>query len=92
MIKSLRREYGLELLAVNDEYQKLNERHANRCTLQFMKFNNKKDVILQDYNKCVKLFNINEDPNSIGTPAAQEQNDIDNEWLLDNPEVKKRGK
>ena len=89
LIKSLRREYGLELLAVNDEYQKLNERHANRCTLQFMKFNNKKDVILQDYNKCVKLFNINEDPNSIGTPAAQEQNDIDNEWLLDNPEVKK---
>ena len=89
LIKSLRREYGLELLAVNDEYQKLNERHANRCTLQFMKFNNKKDVILQDYNKCVKLFNINEDPNSIGTPAAQEQNDIDNEWLLDNPEAKK---
>ena len=89
LIKSLRRDYGLILLAVNDEYQKLIERHANRCTSQFMKFNNKKDVILQDYDKCIKLFNINEDPNNIGTTSSQEQNEIDSEWLTDNLEVKK---
>ena len=55
-----------------------------------MKFNNKKDVILQDYDKCMKLFNINEDPNNIGTASSEkEQNEIDMEWLTDNLEVKK---
>ena len=89
MVKSLRRDYGLQLLAVNDEYKKLNERHANRCSLQFMKYNNKKNVILQNFDKCVKLFNINEDPNSNASASTQEQNEIDNEWIIENPEVKK---
>ena len=89
LVKSLRRTYGLELLAVNDEYQKLNERHANRCSLQFMKYNNKKDTILQDYDKCIKLFNINEEPNNSGTTSSQEQNELENDWVIENQEVKK---
>jgi len=89
MVKSLRRDYGLQLLAINDEYKKLNERHANRCTIQFMKYNNKKDIILQNFDKCVKLFNINEDPNNIASTLPQEQNEADNDWIIENPEVKK---
>ena len=86
LINNLRRDYGLELLMVNNEYQKLIERQANRCTLQFMKYNNKKDVILQNFNKCVKLFNINEESNDTGTTTQQEQNEADNEWVGQNNE------
>ena len=86
LIKNLRRDYGLELLMVNNEYQKLIERQANRCTQQFMKYNNKKDVILQNFNKCVKLFNINEEPNDTGTTTQQEQNEAGNEGVGQNNE------
>ena len=71
---------------VNNEYQKLLERQANICTLQFMKYNNKKDVILQNFNKCVKLFNINEEPNDTGTNTQQEQNEAGNEGVRQNNE------
>ena len=62
---------------VNDEYQKMQERQANRCILQFMKYNNKKDIILQNFNKCVKLFNIYEESNN-----PQEKIEIDNDWVI----------
>ena len=77
LIESLRRDYGLELYMVNNEYQKLQERQANRCILQFMKYNNKKDIILQNFNKCVKLFNIYEESNN-----PQERIEIDNDWVI----------
>jgi len=60
LIESTRKEYGLELYMVNNEYKKLNERQGNRCMLQFNKFNDKKNIILQDLNNCLKLLNINE--------------------------------
>ena len=56
----LRIDYGLQLLIVNKEYDRLIERQANRCMKQFGKFNNNKDIILQNFNNCIKLFNINE--------------------------------
>jgi sorting nexin-7/30/sorting nexin-8 len=89
IINNLRRDYGLELLMVNNEYQKLLERQANRCTLQFMKYNNKKDVILQNFNKCEKLFNINEQSNDIEATTQQEQNETSNEYVGENNEENK---
>ena len=77
LIESLRRDYGLELYMVNSEYQKLQERQANRCILQFMKYNNKKDIILHNLNKYVKLFNMNEEFNN-----PQEKIEIDNDWVI----------
>ena len=77
LIENLRRDYGLELFMVNNEYQKLQERHANRCLLQFMKYNNKKDIILQDFNKCLKLFNMNAESNN-----SQEQSEFGNDWVI----------
>jgi len=77
LIENLRRDYGLELYMVNSEYQKLQERQANRCILQFMKYNNKKDIILQNLNTYVKLFNMNEESNN-----PQEKIEIDNDWVI----------
>ena len=74
MVQKLRRNYGLQLLMVNSEYQKLLERQAYRCIQQFVKYSDKKDVILQDYNNCIKLFNINEEQNNIDTGDQQQQN------------------
>ena len=61
----LRIDYGLELLMVNNEYEKLIERQGNRMMGQFLKYNDNKKIILQDFKNCVKLFNLNEDPNNI---------------------------
>ena len=63
---------------VNNEYQNLLERQANRSLTQFLKYNENKNIILQDYNNCIKLFNINEDPNNMNEdsekpPEQQEQ-------------------
>ena len=59
-IKTLRVEYGLQLLMVNDEYKKLIERQAYRCMVQFMKYNENQNTILKDYENCRKLFIINQ--------------------------------
>jgi sorting nexin-7/30/sorting nexin-8 len=77
LIEYLRRNYGLELYMVNNEYQKLQERQANRCILQFMKYNDKKDIIFQNFNKCIKLFNMNEESNN-----SKEQIEIGNDWVV----------
>ena len=74
MVQRLRRNYGLQLIMVNSEYQKLLERQANRCIQQFLKYNDKKDVLLQDLNNCIKLFNINEEQNNIGAGDQQQLN------------------
>ena len=73
MVQKLRYNYGLQLIMINSEYQKLLERQANRCIHQFVKYNDKKDVILQDFNNCIKLFNINEEQNNIETGDQQQQ-------------------
>ena len=78
IVKNLRVDYGLQLIMVNNEYQNLLERQANRSLTQFLKYNENKNIILQDYNNCIKLFNINEDPNNMNEdsekpPEQQEQ-------------------
>ena len=75
-IKTLRVEYGLQLLMVNDEYKKLIERQAYRCMVQFMKYNENQNTILKDYENCRKLFIINqqqENPEESGENQNQEQ-------------------
>ena len=69
----MRRDYGLHLLMINSEYKKLLERQGNRCLTQFMKFNGNKNIILQNFNNCVKLFNINEDSKNIGVNNSNRQ-------------------
>ena len=76
IVKSLRVDYGLQLIMVNSEYQNLLERQAYRSYNQFLKYNANKDIILQDYNNCIKLFNVNEDQNNLneeGSPKPPEQ-------------------
>ena len=60
LLKILRVEYGLQLLMVNKEYDNLLERQGNRCLNQFMKYNNNQRIILQDYENCKNLLNINQ--------------------------------
>ena len=72
ILQKLRVNYGLQLLAVNSEYQKLQERQANRCMIKFAKYHENKDVIIQNMNNCIKLFNINETQNNI-VEQQQEQ-------------------
>ena len=62
-IKILRRDYGLQLLMINTEYKKLLGRQANRTIMQFNKYNNNKDLLLQNFNNCIKMLDINGDQN-----------------------------
>ena len=77
LVQKLRRNYGLQLAMVNSEYEKLIERQANRCITQFVKFNENKEVILQDLNHCIQLFNINENIGTGGQQQEQEQEEVD---------------
>ena len=74
LVKNTRKDYGLELYMVNSEYQKLIERQANRCQQQFVKYNDKKDIILQNFNNCIKLLNINENIDA-GQQEGQQEHD-----------------
>lgn len=78
ILENLRKDYGLELLMVNREYQQLVERQGNRVMNQFLKFSNSKETILQNYNNCMKLFDINEDPNNLETKNSYESSDSGN--------------
>ena len=59
LVKKLRLDYGVSLAMVNDEYKKLIERQAQRCTIQFTKYNEKQNVILQGYEYIKRIFNFN---------------------------------
>ena len=65
MVKRLRRDYGLQLLMVNVEYTKLLDRQANRAVIQFHKYNDNKDILLQNFKNCMKLLDITEDSSNI---------------------------
>ena len=65
IVKRLRRDYGLQLLMINTEYKKLLDRQANRAVIQFNKYNDNKDVLLQNFNNCMKLLDITKDSNNI---------------------------
>jgi sorting nexin-7/30/sorting nexin-8 len=86
MVQKLRVNYGLQLAVINAEYQKLLERQANRCITQFGKYNDKKDIILQNFNNCIKLLNINEDQNNIGNSGQQQQEQEQEEGEIQNQE------
>ena len=72
IFNNLRIDYGLKLLMINNEYDKLIERQGNRMMTQFLKYNDNKIIILQNFKNCVKLFNINEDPNNINLDEFEE--------------------
>ena len=72
IFNNLRIDYGLKLLMINNEYDKLIERQGNRIMTQFLKYNDNKIIILQDFKNCIKLFNINEDPNNINLDEFEE--------------------
>ena len=59
LIKKLRMNYGIQLLMVNQEYNNLLERQAYRCLTQFMKYQQQEQSILQNYENCKLLFDIN---------------------------------
>ena len=73
VIKTLRVEYGMQLLMVNKEYHNLLERQAYRCLKQFMKSNENQQIILQDYENCRNLFNINQQQDN-NNEGNEEQN------------------
>ena len=75
LIKTLRVEYGLQLLMVNKEYNSLLDRQAYRCLNQFMKYNENQQIILQDYENCRNLFSINQQQdNNNNNEGYEEQN------------------
>ena len=73
VIKTLRVEYGMQLLMVNKEYHNLLERQAYRCLKKFMKYNENQQIILQDYENCRNLFNINQQQDN-NNEGNEEQN------------------
>ena len=48
-LKDIKQYYGFELIHINDEYSKLEERLAKRLKKQFVKFYENKEVIFQDF-------------------------------------------
>ena len=50
--------FGLHLINVIDEYQKLSERQGKRLNKQFFLYNNEKETIFQDFSNFYKLFNF----------------------------------
>ena len=68
LVKKLRNDYGLQLLIVNQEYNYLLERQAHRCMTQFMKYHEYQKSILQGYENCKTLFNINQEINNLEDP------------------------
>ena len=65
LIKKLRMNYGIQLLMVNQEYYYLLERQAYRCLTQFMKYQQQEKSILQSYENCKILFDINQNPENL---------------------------
>jgi len=73
LVKKSRVEYGLQLLMVNKEYHNLLERQGNRCLVQFMKYSDNQQIILQNYENCKNLFNINHQPHENNEQVAEGQ-------------------
>ena len=58
---------------VNQEYHNLLERQGNRCLVQFMKYGDNQQIILQNYENCKNLFNINQ-PQENNEQVNEDQN------------------
>ena len=56
MLKDIKNYYGFELIHINDEYEKLEERMGKRLKKQFVKYYENRDIIFQDYQKCCDLL------------------------------------
>ena len=66
-VLSLRQYYGYSLYNVNNEYKLLGERQSERALNKFVKYNENKDIILQNSNNCIKLLNFHDDDNNMET-------------------------
>ena len=77
-IKQIKNLYGFYLLNVNNEYTKLNERQGKRINKQFFVYNKEKELLFQDYNNFLKLFNFKENYSlpDISTSYIGKKNDI----------------
>lgn len=71
-----KRLYGLHLVHIIEEYNKLNERQGKRTNKQFFLSNKGKEIILQDYENFNKLFNIKQSYNLPDVSVSYKQNDI----------------
>ena len=56
MLQDIRNYYGFELIHINSEYEKLEERMGKRLKKQFVKYYENRDIIFQDYQKCCDLL------------------------------------
>ena len=86
-VLKLRRDYGLQLAAINIEYQRLIERQANRALSQFLKYGKSKDLILQNFNNCIKLFSVNETKKNNEGSNTQKNGQEQEEIMDENQEV-----
>jgi hypothetical protein len=57
-LKDIKKYYAYQLVYINNEYYLLKERQANRLINQFVKYYDNKDIIFQDYQKCISLINF----------------------------------
>ena len=60
LLKDIKKYYAFELIHINDEYIKLEERQGKRLIKQFVKYYDNKDVIFQDFQKCCHLLQFQE--------------------------------
>ena len=60
-LSKVRQYYGFLLCNLNQEFQKLEERQSIRTWSKFLKYNDNKDIIMQNYYNCIKLFNLKEE-------------------------------
>jgi len=57
-LKDIKKYYAYQLVYINNEYYLLKDRQAHRLIKQFIKYYDNKDVIFQDYQKCISLINF----------------------------------
>lgn len=60
--EKFRTSYGFYSVCIIEEYDNLCKRQAERTKKQFNKFKDRKDLIFQDYENIIKLFNLEEKP------------------------------
>lgn len=77
LVKKLRLDYGIQLLMANQEYNYLLERQAYRCMTQFMNYHQYQKVILQGYENCKILFDINQEANNLEDPDEDKNQEKD---------------
>ena len=82
LLRSSKKYYAFYLYHVNNEYCNLGKRQGKRLIKQFMKYNDNKNNILQNYEKCNYLFNFQDNFN-----IKENKEDIIESEVLDNDNI-----